>query len=156
MMNFRRHTKRGLFPTWGLSLLLLAGCGGGGDQPELGEVEGTVTLGGTPLAGATVMFQPDTGRPSIGITDSEGHYTLNYKEDVPGAVVGKHTVSITTYQEGDPGAVDPAQQKSRKEEVPAEYNVKTTLIKEVKADDNEPINFDLKAGEVVQPNPDGE
>ena len=49
--------------------LATAGCGRGG--PELGRVTGTVTLDGTPLAGARIEFQPqaqDTS-PSYGTTD---------------------------------------------------------------------------------------
>ena len=154
MINVRCPIPHRLWNAACLSFtVFLAGCGGVSDQPELGQVEGNVTLGGKPLAGASVVFQPEKGRPSFGTTDENGHYQLSYKEDVPGAAVGRHAVAITTYQEGDPGADDPALQKSRKEEVPAQYNRKTTLTAEVKPGDNEPINFDLQTGgEILSPN----
>jgi hypothetical protein len=135
----------------GLSLL---GCGGGaGDRPDLGQVEGTITLDTKPLVGAHVTFQPENGRPSTAITNEAGRYVLNYKgANDPGAAVGKHKVIISTHQAGDPDSDDPAKQKDQKETIPAEYNSATTLTAEVKAGENEPINFDLKSGgKIVQP-----
>jgi hypothetical protein len=72
----------------------LSGCGAGG--PELGEVEGTVTLDGQPLPYATVEFLPEGGRPSIGRTDPNGHYELRFTETRKGALVGTHVVTVTT------------------------------------------------------------
>jgi hypothetical protein len=90
-------------------------------------------LDGKPLAGAGVVFQPNSrGRDSMGVTDADGNYTLNYIRDVQGAVAGWHSVRIT--------AGDPLTGKS--EPVPARFNVKTELRKEVKAGGNE-INFEL-------------
>ena len=81
-----------------LLALLAAGCGGG-DRPDLGRVSGTVKLGGEPLENAEVMFVPSGGRPSMGVTNSNGHYELEYTVDAKGAVVGTHTVTISTYRE---------------------------------------------------------
>ncbi|MCA9050851.1 MAG: carboxypeptidase regulatory-like domain-containing protein, partial [Planctomycetaceae bacterium] len=62
-----------------LSLMLLAGCSGGGDanrQPTF-PVTGTVTLGGGPLAGAAVTFSPKDGQPvATARTDANGKYSL--------------------------------------------------------------------------------
>ena len=121
------------------SLSLSVGCGGGGasDQPDLGNVSGVVTMDGQPLANVTISFSPSQGRPSIGKTDAAGKYELGYLGDTKGAVIGAHTVSISTPQEAPtpPGT-------TYKDPVPAKYNAKTTLKEEVKAGDNT-INFDL-------------
>lgn len=77
-----------------LVAMLLVGCGGPDDQPELGTVSGTVTKGGDPLANAWIEFIPEEGRLSAGQTDEKGHYTLQYTIDAPGAKVGTHTVKI--------------------------------------------------------------
>lgn len=80
-----------------ITLAACAGCGGATDQPDLGEVEGTVTVNGTPLANATVEFRPqgeDGGRPSIGTTEADGTYELQYTVDAMGAKVGEHTVMV--------------------------------------------------------------
>ncbi|MGY8771700.1 MAG: carboxypeptidase-like regulatory domain-containing protein [Pirellulales bacterium] len=113
------------------SLLLLAcfliGCGGG-DYSDLGTVSGTVTLDGQPLSNATVEFQPAEGRPSIGISDTSGNYTLEFSFNNPGASIGSHTVSITTAE------------ARVKEKLPAKYHTKSELKEEVQGGSN---TFDL-------------
>lgn len=83
-------------------LLILAGCGGPpADMPPLGDVSGTVTLGGKPLVGAIVEYKPvGSGRPSAATTDSSGYYSLEYTSDYSGAVIGDHTIQVTV-AEGD-------------------------------------------------------
>ncbi|MBN9523878.1 carboxypeptidase regulatory-like domain-containing protein [bacterium] len=123
---------------------LVVGCG-----RDVGEVSGKVTLGGKPLPGAWVTFQPENGaRPSVARTDDSGRYELVRTEKVKGAAVGKHKVSITTSGESDDEG-----KKSQvvAEKVPARYNVKSELVREVKAGRNK-IDFDLDAkGEVIDP-----
>ena len=107
-------------------VFLLAGCGGGGETPDLGEVYGKVTLDDEPLAGALVTFQPESGRPSTAETDENGEYTLSYSSTHAGAKVGQHSVRITkidvsgTTEEGEP---------IEKEIVPAKYNVDSELTR---------------------------
>lgn len=124
-----------------LCLCLTAGCGGGAgsDQPDLGTVTGVVTMDGDPLSGVTVTFTPTEGRPSNGVTDEAGKYELGYLRDIKGAVIGTHSVSITTPQE----APTPPGQKY-KDPIPAKYNAQTTLTEEVKAGDNT-IDFKLES-----------
>ena len=108
----------------------LAGCGAGGDRPQLGRVSGTVTLDGKPLPDATVTFRHPQKRASHGTTDENGCYDLIYIRDEKGAAVGTHKVEIDTGTEETP------------EMVPAKYNVRTTLTAEVKAGKNN-VDFDL-------------
>jgi hypothetical protein len=118
--------------------LAVTGCGGGG--PQLGRVEGTVTLDGSPLEGALVEFQPnEQGVPSYGRTDASGRYRLQFGVDRPGAMLGTHTVRITTggmesTGEGQPVAVP--------ERVPARYNTHSDLTREVTAGRNT-FDFEL-------------
>jgi hypothetical protein len=122
------------------ALLVCLGCEG----TDVGYVEGTVTMDGSPLPDAMVTFQPESGRPSYGRTDASGRYELVYTRDEKGAVPGKHTVSISTLQEGDPDAGG----ESVPEKVPANYNTNTELTREVKAGANE-FNFELTSeGEI--------
>ena len=79
---------RGAVP---LLLIVLTGCGGG---PALVGVSGTLTHKGKPVANALINFLPENGRPSSGITDEDGHFTLNYDPEHDGTVVGKHIVSV--------------------------------------------------------------
>jgi hypothetical protein len=119
---------------WGrcclLAILLSAGlvCGcHRGTRPDLGLVHGRVTLDGRPLADAIVSFTPDgRGRNSTAFADGNGAYSLNYIRDVQGAVVGWHTVRITT---GDVRTGKP-------ELAPAQYNTKSQLRRQVSAGEN--------------------
>jgi hypothetical protein len=69
-----------------------------------------ITLEGTPVAGATVLFMPDGqdgGRPASGVTSSDGTFRLmTYKPD-DGALPGKYRVLILkTEAAKDPGAAE--------------------------------------------------
>ena len=132
-------------------LLLTGGCGGS-DGPELGRVTGKVTLGGKPLAKASVQFIPEKARMSAGTTDDEGKYELTYTRTEKGAIPGTHTVRVTTYIAKNADL----EIEGAPETVPAKYNSKSTLKREVKAGSNE-INLDLEAnGEVIQPSKAGD
>ena len=126
-------------PRWSLTLfgLLLAfmmpGCSSTpSDQPDLGTVSGTVTLDGQPLSGANVVFKPETGRPSAGLTDEAGHYELIYVGETRGAMIGPHSISITTAQP----ASSEEESNLVEETIPAQYNTESTLTEEVKAGEN--------------------
>ncbi len=112
---------------------LIVGCGGSGDRPELMPVVGLVTLDSQPLAGATVVFRPESGKASRGVTNAEGRYELIYLRDMKGAKLGKHTVTITTASEVSPD-----------ERLPERYNRKTELTAQVDAD-TDGIDFALKS-----------
>ena len=116
-----------------LLLLVCTGCGGGPtDYPDMGTVSGTVTMDGQPLVDARIAFQPEGNRPSYGVTDSSGYYTLTYSATKEGAKVGKHKVSISTFRdEGDPE--DP---QITAETVPNKYNTKSELTAMVEGGSN--------------------
>jgi hypothetical protein len=129
---------------------LAIGCSGE-KVPRLGRVTGTVTLDGTPVPDASVIFdaaQPGES-PSLGKTDASGTYELYYSRGHKGATIGEHPVYISTYQ----GKTDENPQ-AKKETIPAKYNGKSELKKEVKRGSNK-IDFDLKSGgEIIQPDED--
>lgn len=121
----------------------LAGCSGqNGDRPDLGLVEGTITFEGKALPGAAVTFHPASGRPAMGKTNDQGHYTLNYIRDTPGTKVGFNKVEIATVSEGademasEGDNADQSKPKANVEILPARYNTKTELEVEVKKGKN--------------------
>lgn len=136
----------------GLFCLCQFGCGSKGDQPELGTVNGTVTLDGQPLAGVAVVFQPDNGRPSRGTTNAEGKYELIYIRQTKGAKVGPHRVEIAPSEEGGVEEAEGDGDESStagskpagKSKVPARYNSKSELNVQVKSGANK-IDFELKS-----------
>ena len=112
-------------------LIVLAGCGKGGQQ--VAPVHGRVTLDGKPLANADVQFQPvDSQRPSSGRTNADGQYDLVFKRKQPGAIVGQHTVRIWVSPEVVRNPPIIAKQ----------FDTQSTLQREVKPGDNE-FDFDV-------------
>ena len=89
----------------------------GGCEPEgfqVSKVEGTVTLDGSPLNGALVIFMPDpvdgnsvVGPFSSGTTDQNGRFMLTTRYGDPGAVIGPHSVNIE-YDDIEPLAIQEA------------------------------------------------
>ncbi|HEY2412079.1 MAG TPA: carboxypeptidase-like regulatory domain-containing protein [Pirellulaceae bacterium] len=123
------------------------GCSSGG--VKLGRVTGKVTLAGAPLPDALVTFTPTTGgSPSAGRTASDGTYKLNFSRKLDGAMLGEHTVTISTYQ---PAMEDPPTPEVP-EKVPFKYReVETALKATVKSGSNK-LDFDLENGP-LQPAP---
>lgn len=124
---------------------LCCGCGeGSSDTPETSSVTGKVTLDDTPLEGATVMFAPKAGgRTSIGTTDNNGHYELNYSISTKGAVPGAYTVTIrtATTTSGEDGNDIEVPEK-----LPPKYHDKSELTADVAEGENT-IDFPLKSKE---------
>lgn len=135
--------------------LAVGGCGGSSDQPDRGYAEGRVTLGGESLSRAMVTFQPDSGRPSFGVTDEDGYYAVEYLPGEEGAKVGKHLVSISTYREPEEEGDPPTP-----EQVPVQYNrdaaENAEMTVEVKPGSNT-FNWELSSeGEIYEPDYDEE
>jgi len=84
--------------TWrdGFFLFIILACvpGCGKSGPDIAFVSGTVTHAGQPVGNVEVNFYPKAGRPSVGRTDAEGNYTLNYNQERKGALFGSHRVSF--------------------------------------------------------------
>jgi hypothetical protein len=82
-------------------LLALAGCGG-----RLVKVTGKLTYKSQPVPYTVVKFVPDDGsRPSEGMTDEQGNFTLQYSRTESGAPRGPGTVALEyglTGEEGPP------------------------------------------------------
>lgn len=112
-----------------LFALAITGCGRS-DLPELGRVEGTVTLDGKPLPNAVVGFYPlSGGRQALAIIDQEGHYDLTFVDGVSGAKTGMNEVTVFWPDGSTPTA-----------KIPAKYDKKSELQFEVKPGKN---TFDI-------------
>lgn len=78
-----------------LILVLLAGCGGGADLPELYETSGSATTGGAPLEAATIVMTPTAGgRPSYAEVEKDGSFKMRFTKDAEGAATGENVVSL--------------------------------------------------------------
>ena len=126
----------------------VVGCSG---EFPLASVSGVVTLDGKPLENATVFFQPQAkgtesvvGPPSIGVTDATGKYSVATHKLGSGAVVGDHTVSISTFElrMKDPQNSDAVEVVSP-ERVPDRYRSPSELSFQVTSRGSDEANFDL-------------
>ena len=102
-----------------LALASLTGCGG----PKLVPVEGTITLDGKPLAGATIGMELVGGTKDFrlfsGETDANGRYVLKpFEKSGAGAIPGEYHVMIKSVK-APPGADEMT--VLPKDPVPQEY-----------------------------------
>jgi len=124
-------------------LVAVMGCGANQDGFTYQPVTGKVTMDGQPLVGATVAFIPqsnslESGRPSTGMTDESGVFTLKSMGGQKGAVIGDHVVSISTK------LVDNDTKELLAEEtVPVKYNDRSELTFTVPSTGTDAADFDL-------------
>jgi len=140
-----------------VAVLVIAGCSRqpASNRPQTVPVKGRITLGGQPLAGATISFQPDgKGNGASGISDDSGGYALSTFAAKDGAVAGKYKVAVTK-MDGAPSGKDmnesgyappTASSPPPKSLVPAQYAdpAKSGLTAEVTAGAANSFDFDLK------------
>jgi hypothetical protein len=139
----------------GVILVIVGGCSG---RPKnvARSVRGKVTLGGQPLAGATVGFAPvEGGSTAVGQTDANGNYKLIWGRSgsrlIEGAQVGENTVNISTHVEGSPSAKPPRPEVPEK--VPYKYRTAEGALKATVKRGSNVINFDLEPGPTEPPPP---
>jgi len=121
----------------GISLLLILGCG-----PKLPydvvPFSGTVTYQGDPVPGLPIYFAPETGRPSNGLTDKDGKFTMIYTVKVDGVQTGKGTF----YTILGPGAGDQYNNQELLGKIAQKYGEKNELLQfEITKKET---NFELK------------
>jgi len=128
---------------------LMAGCGGPEDDLPRQAVGGAVKWNGEPLKQGRIQFQPTgTGGPAGGAGVVDGTYAIPQAE---GLVPGKYQVLIygaadaaqpSAAQPAPPGDTPPLQ-KPAKDPIPAKYNAKSELTREVTKEGPNRFDFDL-------------
>jgi hypothetical protein len=121
----------------------LSGCNKAG--VSLGKVTGKVTLAGAPVPDALVTFNPTAaGSPSTGRTAADGTYKLNFTRKIDGAMVGEHTVTISTYT---PALEDPPTPEVP-EKIPFKYREGESVPKATVKSGSNKLDFDLENGPI--------
>lgn len=133
------------------SMLVLAGCGGGGgDAPRVAPAGGVVLKEGQPLANVSVVFQPGSGPIASGTTDAQGRFTLMTSKPGDGATVGNHKVALSFSAppplSNSEEELAKAAAEAANSPVPAKYADVTTsgLTAEVKSDGKNDFTFEIK------------
>ena len=125
-----------------------AGCGSSALFDRAG-VSGTVTFDGEPIKEGRITFTPQEGESSgaAAALIEDGEYSI---DDSVGPKVGKQKVTINASRKTGqtvPAAM-PAPEGTMievtEEYIPYKYNYATTLSADIKAGDNDGVNFDLK------------
>ena len=128
-----------------ISMFLLVGCGE--SVSPANKVTGVVTVGGKPIEGATVIFEPSEGRSATGITDAKGEFTLTTHEEGDGAVEGTHKVAISkaAYVPKDTSLEELAKAEKSKSPVPEKFGSteRSELTAKVTADGKNHFEFKL-------------
>jgi hypothetical protein len=151
--------------TLAIATLALGGCGAA--EPDYGSLDlctagGRVTLDGTPLEKALVLFEAEDTTFSFGLTDADGQYRLMFNSRQPGVRKGTKTVRIWSSRGipgaaeagaggaaeegddpdgvGDDGRIAPA----AAERVPPKYNVDSELTAVVESD-GQTFDFELRS-----------
>lgn len=118
--------------------LMAVGCSNGpGDTPPLGTVSGIVSLDGKPVPNAKVKYKPlSGGRISTAVTDEQGSYILQYTNDLSGAKVDRHRVSVWTGREAEGLPGMEGYVPAVEETLPEKYRGKSELEVDVLDGDN--------------------
>jgi hypothetical protein len=134
----------------GLCLAFVSGCGSSAEF-ELVPVSGVVTLDGKPVPYTQVVFIPqgsgdkvNPGPSSAATCDDQGRYQLKTVRGDDGAVVGTHSVRISSTGPPRPATVgDTDLGPPRKDAFPAQYNVSSTLTFDVPSSGTTEADFKL-------------
>lgn len=143
--------NRWLFSLLTALVLTFAFCGCSPSEFDLVPVSGLVTLDGEPVANARVIFSPQrtgeaalvAGPSSDGMTDDSGRYDLlTSVEGHKGAVVGAHTVTISTFV-GKSDRATETHTVVQKELIPTRYQEPGALTIDVPSGGTESADFEL-------------
>lgn len=132
----------------GLALLGLAvvGCGGGTGTVPRGAVDGTVTLGGTPLADGVIRFLPTDGTtgPMVETEIRNGGFSL---PKATGPCVGTQRVEIVSFRKTGKKIVNEGVESEEiVQVVPERYNTASELTVTIVAGANALQPFELVGG----------
>lgn len=133
----------------GLMSLLFVGCESGPKLPPTVPAEGIVTLDGTPVADATVVFIADKGNyNATGVTNKDGKFAMKAFDSKSGAVVGSYKVELNKTVVETKGAGGGGESEvNLKFGLPKKYGTFTTskLTIDLPEGGKKDITFDLKS-----------
>lgn len=127
----------------------LVGCGGASDRLKVVPVEGIVSLGGEPLAGAVVSFVPEAAGKgllsAIGTSDESGKFRLSAGSYV-GLPEGKYKVAVTHYTMKDGSPVNSSDPTLDVEQLKFAGKLKQTVPREFSDLDRTSLRVEVAAG----------
>jgi hypothetical protein len=95
---------------WLMPLVACCGCGLSGPSYTMLSVEGLVTLEGSPLVAAEVMFDSVDGPRGFGVTDDNGRFSVTTRQYGPGLPEGRYRVFVSATEDTQlAGSSDPVE-----------------------------------------------
>ncbi len=141
-MRFRRIERLGFLCL--LATALMSGCG----SPDTGgklALSGSITFQGQPLKEGSIEFTSDDGNQQTGAAIEDGKFSI---DAIHGLLPGAYTVRIHSADESEVHANEEAPgmesiQQTATERIPAEYNVNSKEVVQVKEDSENDFVFDI-------------
>lgn len=119
--------------------MVLAGCGGGSSGPPLYEVSGTVMFDGKPVEDGRIVFRKTDGdKRAFSGEIKEGSYELTTEAGKMEVVIRASRIIPGKFDNSN-GTPEPVGEMY----IPAKYNSKTTLTKEVSDSGSNEFDFEL-------------
>ena len=131
-----------------LCLFQFTGCESGPSLPPTVPAEGVVTLDGTPVADATIVFIADVGTyNATGITGQDGKFAMKAFDEKSGVVAGSYKVEINKTVIETAGGNEGESNVSIKYGLPKKYATFSTsgLTMTIGESGDKAIKFDLKS-----------
>ncbi|MEQ1824569.1 MAG: carboxypeptidase-like regulatory domain-containing protein [Pirellula sp.] len=120
---------------------LLLGCGDSSDGPKTVNASGVLTLDGSPVKEAQVVFVDVTGVPAYATTDANGKFSMMVSDTKKGAVPGTYPVIVSKTKMEDLGGGSVKLEQG----LPAQYGdpAKSGISVEVPATGTNSIKIEL-------------
>jgi hypothetical protein len=125
----------------------LSGCSGGNELGRL-PVEGTVTFKGQPLEQGTVQIHPQDAANGVqsGARIEQGEFSIAEQHGLPPGSYRVMLFSSDASSQAESSDEPPSESQGPlpKERIPADYNRKSNLVVEVKADADNRYEFTIQ------------
>lgn len=139
-------------------ILTAIGCGSGTPLPDTVPVTGVVSYQGNPVEGAQVVLNnmDPKGRAASGLTDKQGHFSLETYVDAAtrakGAMPGEYKGTVTKVEQSTMSSEEMMKAAGQNKPVGAKHllpvkygNLSTTdLIIKIEKGNKDPVKLDLK------------
>ena len=136
-----RRFRNGIVVLTLLGLAICTGCG----ETQRQAIEGTVTVDGEPLADGNITFMPEVGTegPTAGAPVKNGKFVIDSRK---GTFAGRFRVEVTAVRPTGKTTMDSESGQTIDEVeqyLPDRYNRQSELVADVKAGEENALDFDL-------------
>lgn len=127
-------------------LVMLPGCGGGGDQLKTVPLAGVVKYQGNPVADADIVFYPAKGPAGSAKSDAKGAFQIKTNGQAGGTAGSNKVTVVASQNSAIPPSDGRAVEFANKSKLPEKYSSEATtdLVIDVPAGGNRDVQLELK------------